>query len=233
MATSLTQRRKVETRRGLLAGAYRVFGQKGYAQATVDDVAAAAGVSKGAVYHHFASKEELFRALLADHGHELDAMAAAARRARSFAELVRGVVAVWIHHYRSDPLFVPLSLESRLQAMREPWAREIVGEFYAQLRALVAGLLRIGQDTGFVRPELDVDAAAILLFGVLDGACLQAAIDPARVALDAIEAPLVDLVERYVAGKRKGDLRRLRAALGPLLEHSALRGGPPSRAHGE
>jgi AcrR family transcriptional regulator len=225
MAGGLAQRRKTETRQGLLAAAYRVFGQKGYAQATVDDVAAAAGVSKGAVYHHFESKEDLFRALLEDHGHELDAMAEVARRARSFADLVRGVVRVWIDHYRSDPLFVPLSLESRLAATREPWAREIVAEFWAQLRALITGLLGIGKDAGFVRSDLDVEMAATLLFGVLDGACLQSAIDPARVSIDAVEAPLVDLIERYVASKRKGDLRRLRAALAPLLEHSALRGG--------
>lgn len=225
MAPRLAQRRKAETRQGLLAAAYRVFGQKGYAQATVDDVAAAAGVSKGAVYHHFESKEELFRALLEDHSHELDAMAEVAKRACSFADLVRGVVRVWIDHYRSDPLFVPLSLESRLAATREPWAREIVTEFWAQLRALIAGLLKIGQDTGFVRPDLDVEAASTLLFGALDGVCLQSALDPSRVSIDAIEAPLVDLIERYITSKRKGDLRRLRAALGPLLEHSVLRGG--------
>jgi AcrR family transcriptional regulator len=223
MATALLKRRKNETRQNLLEAAYRVFGQRGYAQATVDDVAAAAGVSKGAVYHHFQSKEELFRALLEDHGHELDAIAVAARQARSFADLVRGVVRVWIDHYRSDPLFVPLSLESRLAATREPWARETVAEFWARLRELIVGLLRIGQDSGFVRSDLDVGAAATLLFGMFDGACQQSAIDPARVPIDAVEASLVDLIERYVASKKKGDLQRLRKALAPLLEHSALR----------
>jgi AcrR family transcriptional regulator len=224
MAPGLAQRRKTETRQGLLAAAYRVFGEKGYAQATVDDVAAAAGVSKGAVYHHFASKEELFRALLADHGHELDAMAAAAKDARSFADLVRRVVRVWIGHYRSDPLFVPLSLESRLAATREAWAREIVADFYAQLRGLIAGLLTVGQETGFVRSDLEPERAAALLFGVLDGVCLQAAIDPARVPLEDLEAALTELVERYLASRRKGNLRKLRAALAPLFARSTLRG---------
>ena len=224
MATSLAQRRKVETRQGLLAAAYRVFGEKGYAHATVDDVAAAAGVSKGAVYHHFDSKEALFRALLEDHGHELDAMTEVATHADSFAQLVRGVVRVWIDHYRSDPLFVPLSLETRLAATREPWARQIVADFYVQVRGLIAAMLKVGQEAGSVRADLDTDAAAAFLFGALDGACLQASIDPARVPLDGVEGPLVDLIERYVGSKRKGDMRGVRAALAPLLTRSPLRG---------
>ena len=143
----LSQRRKAETRQGPPpAAAYRVFAQRGYAQATIDDIATAGGVSKGAVYHHFASKKELFRALLADHGHEVDAMVAAIASAKSFRDLVRGFIEIWIGHYREDPLFMPLSLEYRVQATREPWARELVAVFYAQVRALIGGVLRLGQE---------------------------------------------------------------------------------------
>ena len=219
----LSQRRKAETRQGLLDAAYRVFAQRGYAQATIDDIAAAGGVSKGAVYHHFASKEELFRARLADHGHEVDAMVAAVARAKSFRDLVRGFVEVWIGHYRNDPLFMPLSLEYRVQATREPWARELVAAFYAQVRALIGGVLRLGQETGFVRRDLDCESAATFIFGALDGVCLQAAIDPGRVEIDGVEDRLTELVFRYVATNGKGDLRRFRAALAPLVEQSGLR----------
>ena len=222
-AVKLSQRRKAETRQGLLAAAYRVFAQRGYAQATIDDIAAACGVSKGAVYHHFASKEELFRALLADHGHEVDEMVAVVARAKSFRDLIRGFVAVWIGHYRDDPLFMPLSLEYRVQATREPWARELVAAFYAQVRALIGGVLRLGQETAFVRRDLDVDVAARFIFGALDGACLQATIDPDNVGIDGVEDRLTDMISRYVVASGKGDLRRFRAALAPLVEHSGLR----------
>ncbi len=45
------------TRRAVLAAARSSFGRKGYVQTSVDEIAAAAGVTKGAVYHHFAGKE--------------------------------------------------------------------------------------------------------------------------------------------------------------------------------
>ena len=54
------------TRRAVLAAARSSFGRKGYAQASVEEIADAARVTKGAVYHHFASKEALFRAVYAE-----------------------------------------------------------------------------------------------------------------------------------------------------------------------
>jgi len=54
------------TRHAVLAAARSLFGQKGYAQTSVDEIAAAARVTKGAVYHHFASKVALFRAVYAE-----------------------------------------------------------------------------------------------------------------------------------------------------------------------
>lgn len=53
-----------ETRDELLAAALRVFADRGYRQAGVDEIAAAAGYSKGALYWHFSGKEDLLQALL-------------------------------------------------------------------------------------------------------------------------------------------------------------------------
>lgn len=51
------------TRRAVLAAARTLFGGQGYAQTSVDEIAAVARVTKGAIYHHFAGKEALFRAV--------------------------------------------------------------------------------------------------------------------------------------------------------------------------
>jgi len=67
------------TRRAVLAAARASFGRKGYAQTSVDEIAAEARVTKGAVYHHFVGKEALFRAVHAEVEAEAQARAAAAR----------------------------------------------------------------------------------------------------------------------------------------------------------
>jgi AcrR family transcriptional regulator len=66
MATRLSQgERREQTRRGLLAAARKVFGERGYGAATLDEIAAEAGLTRGALYYNFpAGKEDLFLALL-------------------------------------------------------------------------------------------------------------------------------------------------------------------------
>ena len=60
------ERRREMTRRHLLEAAAVVFAAKGFHGATLDEVAAAAGFTKGAVYSNFKSKDDLFLALLDD-----------------------------------------------------------------------------------------------------------------------------------------------------------------------
>lgn len=56
--------RRTATRSAIVAAAFEAFGHEGYADVSVDVIAARAGVAKGAVYHHFASKKAVFEAVL-------------------------------------------------------------------------------------------------------------------------------------------------------------------------
>src|SRR5438552_18033625 len=53
-----------DTRRGLVTAARRLFAKRGYAATSLDDVCDRARVTKGALYHHFRNKEDLFIAVL-------------------------------------------------------------------------------------------------------------------------------------------------------------------------
>jgi AcrR family transcriptional regulator len=56
--------RREATRDAIIVAASTLFGAKGFAATTIDAIAGTAGVAKGAVYHHFASKEAVFEAVL-------------------------------------------------------------------------------------------------------------------------------------------------------------------------
>src|SRR5438552_15578544 len=62
------RRRKAARPSEIVAAALAVFAEKGFAAARLDDIAARAGVSKGALYLYFATKEDLFRAVVTDAG---------------------------------------------------------------------------------------------------------------------------------------------------------------------
>ena len=69
MATQSERREK--TRTAIVKAARRIFGERGFAAATMDDIAGGARVAKGAVYHHFRTKEELFSAVFDSVSREL------------------------------------------------------------------------------------------------------------------------------------------------------------------
>jgi AcrR family transcriptional regulator len=62
MATQIERRQ--QTRDAIIAAATTLFGDKGFGATTMDEIAAAAGVAKGAVYHHFPAKGAVFEAVL-------------------------------------------------------------------------------------------------------------------------------------------------------------------------
>lgn len=55
-----------KTKRAIFESAIKVFSKSGYDGATVDDIAANAGVAKGTLYYHFKSKEEIFRFIITE-----------------------------------------------------------------------------------------------------------------------------------------------------------------------
>ena len=73
------QQRSEETHARLLEAATRLFSEQGYNASGVAEICAAAGVSKGAFYHHFASKQAVFLALLEEWLARLDAAFASVR----------------------------------------------------------------------------------------------------------------------------------------------------------
>jgi AcrR family transcriptional regulator len=73
--------RRAATQEAILKGARKLFGANGFQQTTMDDIAAAAHVAKGAVYHHFKTKEAVFEAVFDEVSRDLVIEIAAVSRA--------------------------------------------------------------------------------------------------------------------------------------------------------
>lgn len=82
MATGVRVQQREQTRQTLLLESRRLFAALGYASVGLSEIARAAGVTKGALYHHFGSKAELFRAVLEQVQQEVAAHVAATADAR-------------------------------------------------------------------------------------------------------------------------------------------------------
>src|SRR5947209_18257030 len=116
--------RRPRTRAALLRAAGHIFAEHGFHRATLEAVAAEAGVSKGALYHHFPSKEQLFLALLEDRlGAGLgDIEAVVAERGTDSGQL-GAATQTFLRRINSDPRWLPLLLEFLASASPHPAAK--------------------------------------------------------------------------------------------------------------
>lgn len=160
------QRRPEERPGELIEAALRVFAERGYSATRLEDVAAAAGVSKGAIYHYFESKEELLSRALQ---RRIDTITAdvdtkLADQSQPVSAKLRFVLReLWRHWVRpeSGAVFTLLIGEVRTQlpAILETWARE--GPIQGWSR--VEQLIQEGKATGEFRPDVDAKVAGRLI----------------------------------------------------------------------
>jgi AcrR family transcriptional regulator len=161
----------------LLEAAYQVCAEKGYHNSRIEDVVARAGLSKGSLYHHFASKEHLFVAVLEkmiDHVREQFERALAADT--SPAETIVAVFRNLIEHFRGQPLVVKNITELYLLGMREPRFGEAIAQHYDVAIEKAAEIVRRGIALGEFSADLDPSATARALFTAGDGLFLMHAL---------------------------------------------------------
>jgi AcrR family transcriptional regulator len=177
MTPSLREKHAEATRRALLDSARKLFIINGYDASGVDEIAAAAGATRGAVYHHFKGKRELLLALLDEIQAELvrKVALASATETDPWKRLQRGVVAfldaceapeVRRIVFRDAPAVLGW------ETWREIDARHFLGLTVSAIRELVDG--------GLIEP-LDAETLAHLMMAALTEGVLmiERASDPA------------------------------------------------------
>jgi AcrR family transcriptional regulator len=149
------ERRRQQTREHLLAAAAEVFAARGFHGATLDEVAAVAGFTKGAVYSNFKNKEDLFLALFkANYDREMDAIRGALAdseippeaRISEFVALIRDQTA------QSGRNFNLLYQEFSLYAARNPAVREELNRIDDQGTQALAEILRAERERVGLEP---------------------------------------------------------------------------------
>ena len=189
---------KARTREQLLDAAARIFAQKGYAGASVEEIAKSAGYSIGALYSNFASKEQLFLELMAARGERRVAAVAEMLDAGDPVEALAGLME---RSAGRDPDLMALRAEFWLYAVRNP---DAMGALTAQRRQQVEALIDvIGAATERWGAPPDVPAAkvATVVLAMFQGLMRQWRIDPDRVPADLF----VQGLRWMFAGLRAGE----------------------------
>ncbi len=158
-----------------------MFARRGLHQASIDEVAEQAGFTKGAVYANFASKEELFLAMLDEHFAtrvaELERVTAGDETPE---EQARQAGADFSRAIAADPEWERLFFEFAAHAGRyEPFRKELVKRYRA-LRGRIEELYRarIERDPEMEEPPLPLDRIALMSFAMVNGMALEKMLEP-------------------------------------------------------
>jgi len=189
-----------ETRAKLIAAARKAFGEQGYAEASMDDFTAEAGLTRGALYHHFGDKKGLLKAVVL----QIDAEMAERLTAISAAAPTQ-----WEGFVQENIGYVEMALEPDVQRIMLRDGPAVLGDpsTWPSADGCIAAIkdnLEQLQADGVVRNDIDADIAARLISGASTDAALWIAnaADPAsasRKAIPAFRALLEGLLRRPAA----------------------------------
>jgi AcrR family transcriptional regulator len=157
---------KASTRERILDAALSVFADRGYHRATVDDIVRVSETSKGGLYHHFATKEAVFLALVDDFTERLAVAAATAIAGRQGAlAKVEGALTAALSTFRDNERLARLILLEAmgLGSLWETKRAEVHGRF----AALIQGYLDEAVTEGSIRP-LDTRVATLAWLGAVN-----------------------------------------------------------------
>ncbi len=170
------QQRSEETRARLLQAAQKKFSESGYEAASVDEICAEAGVSKGAFYHHFPSKQAVFLALFEDWLATVDAGLEAARKS-TVPETLTNMARMLPFIFAQADGRLPMYLEFWLQASRDETVWKAMAAPYRRYQEFFAGLVKQGIAEGTFR-QVDPHSAAQVIVSLAVGMLLQGLIAP-------------------------------------------------------
>jgi AcrR family transcriptional regulator len=177
-----TRATREQTRARLLRAASEVFAERGYERASLDDVAAAAGLTKGAIYSSFASKDELFYALMAERiGERLTLVAGAVDRQSTVREMTREAADGLVELIWSQNDWHLLFIEFWARAVRDPALREEFARHRRVARAVIARFLERQAAQAQVELPAPADQLAVAVLALSNGIAIEHLADPETV----------------------------------------------------
>jgi AcrR family transcriptional regulator len=184
-----------QKKKKILASAITVFSKKGFHQATMEEIAQAAGVAKGTLYYNYTSKSALFRAAVTD---GIEAIIEQIREALSsdlpFHQHLRKLVEHNIALYLKYSDLTRIVFNELTSGMDEQVLKEIerVRERYVDF---ISDQLRVGQEQGYLRP-VDLKLAAVGLVGLVENLCAYHLKNPRQATRKKVVEHLYTLLSR-------------------------------------
>lgn len=172
---------KEKKRQEILQSAHACFAKKGFEASTVDDIVGHSGMSKGAIYNYFKSKDEIYLALMENQTNESgNKFTKAITERKSALEKLNYLIDAYLENDPNDEEnkdYVIVHFEFRLYSTRKPEIKKALTDRYRDFFVtLITNILQEGQASGEFNSEIDPVLYADIFWAMINGVTLQAAI---------------------------------------------------------
>ena len=190
----------VEFKKRIVYESMKLFSSKGFLSTTIQDIMENARSSKGGLYNHFKSKDDLFFEVLSEaRGIWRQKNLAGLDRIEKPVAKIKKLLQNYKDRYLKDKktfpggcVFVALSVE--LDDQRPRFSREL-NEGFMRLKAMIKRLLDQGKESGELRPEVDTKAVTEMIFSGMLGASVIYGTEKSSAGLDRCINALIDYLE--------------------------------------
>ena len=188
----------LERREQILDAAEKVFSESGLSQARMDDIGREAGLSKGALYWYYKSKDAIILALLDRvFAGELKDAEQLVSNPEPAGQRLKLFMRMTLDEMVKVSRLLPLGYEFFALAARRPSVREAVVGYYRSYHGLLTQIIQQGIDSGeFV--ELDADLAATHVVALIEGLALIWFVAPDMVDIRQVgDAPMKTVLDGF------------------------------------
>jgi AcrR family transcriptional regulator len=204
MSPKITTAHEQGQRERILEAATRCFAERGFHEATIQDICDLAGLSKGGLYTYFRSKDEILGALIQHSTNDAlrwaraaaDEGGSALQRLERVAEtLIRNVIEA-----NDSKAYTPqLMLEVWAEASKDPQLGELLARGYEQWQVFITELFREGIAAGEIRGDIDPELLAAIVVSMFDGLTLRESITKTKVNWRQVIATLREALIEGIA----------------------------------
>jgi AcrR family transcriptional regulator len=192
---------KDQTRLRLLDAAQAIFMKKGFVATSVEDIAEAAGYTRGAFYSNFGSKPELFLELLRRDHEEMQAALESIFEEGATRETMEARVLEYYSNLPRDDKCFLLWMEAKLLAARDSRFRTNFNAFLHDKLGQMSEYIRAFSARAGTPLPLPAETLAMGLMGLCEGVQFFHTIDPRNVPAETAEAVLAGFFSRVVFGR--------------------------------
>jgi AcrR family transcriptional regulator len=194
--------RRDEVRLRLLDAAAEVFARRGYEAARLDEIARAAGFTKGAVYSNFAGKHALLAELIEEHVRTRFSAGALEIRRNRPEQALEDVAEVFARSVVEQDMWTRLLIEIAQQAAHDPEVREVYVGVRRALRDELAGVLATACAELGVELTVPAEQVALTLQSLRLGLALEHGTDPEQVDKAAVTAVFAGTLRPLISRPR-------------------------------